>query len=111
MQFICQRVLFWENFKCCLGSGQKGAKASDPGSWGLVAKYYDQGMSTYIDHTMNGKADSLRTNDYEGFKGYSVFANYTFAKNIVGQVEWYDLESKEGSVDAETIWSQLLFTF
>ncbi len=89
----------------------KGAKASDPGSWGLVAKYYDQGMSTYIDHTMNGKADSLRTNDYEGFKGYSVFANYTFAKNIVGQVEWYDLESKEGSVDAETIWSQLLFTF
>lgn len=37
-------------------------------------------------------------------------ADYTFAKNIVGQVEWYDLESKEGSHDAETTWSQLLFT-
>ena len=84
----------------------KGAKASDPGSWGLVAKYYDQGATTYMDHTMNGKAD-----DMFGFKGYSVFANYAFAKNIVGQVEWYDLEGKDNSGDSQTIWSQLLFTF
>ena len=84
----------------------KGAKASDPGSWGLVARYYDQGVNTYMNHTMNGKADSMF-----GFKGYSVFANYTFAKNIVGQVEYYDLEEKEGSRESETIWSQLLFTF
>ena len=84
----------------------KGAKASDPGSWGLVAKYYDQGATTYMDHTMNGKADKM-----DGFKGYSVFANYTFAKNIVGQVEWYDLEEKEGNRESQTIWSQLLFTF
>ena len=84
----------------------KGAKASQPGSWGLVAKYYDQGVSTYVDHTMNGKADKMF-----GFKGYSVFANYTFAKNIVGQVEWYDLEEKEGNRESNTLWSQLLFTF
>ena len=84
----------------------KGAKASDPGSWGLVANYYDQGMTTYMDHTMNGVADKMM-----GYKGYSVFANYTFAKNIVGQVEWYDLEEKEGARESQTIWSQLLFTF
>ena len=84
----------------------KGAKASQPGSWGLVANYYDQGMTTYMDHTMNGVADKMM-----GFKGYSVFANYTFAKNIVGQIEWYDLEEKEGSRESQTIWSQLLFTF
>ena len=85
----------------------KGAKASQPGSWGLAATYYDQGASTYIDHTMNGLADSMF-----GFKGYSVTANYTFAKNIVGQVEWYDLEEKEGAErDADTLWAQLLFTF
>ena len=84
----------------------KGAKASDPGSWGLAARYYDQGANTYVNHTMNGKADSMM-----GFKGYSVFANYTFAKNIVGQVEWYDLEEKEGDRDSETLWAQLLFTF
>ena len=84
----------------------KGAKASQPGSWGLVATYYDQGATTYMNHTMNGKAD-----DMFGFKGYSVFANYAFAKNIVGQVEWYDLEEKEGSRESQTLWSQLLFTF
>ena len=84
----------------------KGAKASQPGSWGLAANYYDQGVNTYVNHTMNGKADNMM-----GFKGYSVFANYTFAKNIVGQVEWYDLEEKEGDRDSETLWAQLLFTF
>ena len=85
----------------------KGAKASQVGSWGLVANYYDQGATTYMDHTMNGVADKMG----DGFKGYSVFANYTFAKNIVGQVEWYDLEEKEGSRESNTLWSQLLFTF
>ncbi len=84
----------------------KGAKAAQAGSWGLVAKYYDQGTTTYMDHTMNGAADKL-----EGFKGYSVAANYTLAKNIVAQVEYYDLEEKEGNRDAETIWSQVVFTF
>lgn len=84
----------------------KGAKASQPGSWGLAARYYDQGVNTYVNHTMNGKADNMM-----GFKGYSVFANYTFAKNIVGQVEWYDLEEKEGDRDSETLWAQMLFTF
>ena len=88
----------------------KGAKATQPGSWGLVARYYDLGRAAYVDHTMNGYADKY---DYAdgGFKGYSVIANYAFAKNIVGQVEWYDLESKKGSNDVSTIWSQLLFTF
>ena len=61
----------------------KGAKAAKAGSWGLVAKYYDQGASTYIDHTMNGLADNELFTGDEGFKGYSVAANYTFAKNIV----------------------------
>ena len=88
----------------------KGAKAAKVGSWGLVAKYYAQGFSTYIDHTMNGYADKYASTT-EGFKGYSVAANYTFAKNIVGQVEWYDLEAKEGTKDAQTLWSQVVFTF
>ena len=88
----------------------KGAKAAKAGSWGLVAKYYDQGFSTYIDHTMNGYADEYASTT-KGFKGYSVAANYTFAKNIVGQVEWYDLEAKEGTKDAQTLWSQVVFTF
>ena len=88
----------------------KGAKAAQAGSWGLVAKYYDQGFSTYVDHTMNGYADKY-ADKTEGFKGYSVAANYTFAKNIVGQVEWYDLKDKVDDSKASTLWSQVVFTF
>ena len=52
-------------------------------------------------------------------KGYMIGANYTFAKNIVGAIEWYDLESKgvEGEdlyvpkQDMETLWAQVVFTF
>ncbi len=84
----------------------KGAKASKPGSWGLFAKYYDQAVVTYSQHTMNGLA-----NDLDGFKGYLVGANYAVAKNIVGQVEYYDLKEKESDKKAKTLWSQVVFTF
>ena len=89
----------------------KGAKASAPGSWGITAKYYDQGVATYIDHTMNGLADDALMTADEGFKGYSLVANYAVAKNIVAQVEYYDLDQKKGDKDAQTIWSQVVFTF
>ena len=85
----------------------KGAKASVPGSWGLVAKWYDQGAATYLDHTMNGDADNMC-----GFEGYGLFLNYTLAKNIVAQVEYYDLEEKQADKsEVETLWTQVVFTF
>ncbi len=90
-----------------VGLSYKGAKASQAGSWGIGAKYYDQGRTTYLAHTMNGLANSA----YTGFKGYQVYANYAFAKNIVGQVEYYDLEDKELDYKGRTLWSQLVFTF
>ena len=83
----------------------KGAKAAKAGSWGLSATYYDQGMGTVIAHTMDGVYFD------EGFKGYSVGANYALAKNIVAGVTYYDLESKETDKDAQTLWSQVVFSF
>jgi len=85
----------------------KGAKAAKAGSWGLSATYYDQGMGTVIAHTMDGVYFD------EGFKGYSVGANYTLAKNIVAGVTYYDLETKEAGkdTDAQTLWSQVVFSF
>ena len=88
--------------------GWAGAKASDPGSWGLYAKYYDQGAPTVIDHTMNGAWDKF---DGEGFKGYNVGGNVTLAKNMVATVEYYDLKGKEFDQHARTLWSQLVVTF
>ena len=72
-----------------VGLTYKGAEASEAGSWGLFANYYDLGGQTYIAHTTDAN-----TFDNDGFKGYGVGANYTFAKNIVGTVAYYDTESK-----------------
>ena len=89
--------------------GYKGAKANQVGSWGANANYYNQGVGTFVAHTMN-------TGDWgllyrEGFKGYSVGANYTLAKNIVYSLNYYDLEGKETSTDTQVLWSRLQLTF
>ncbi|WP_416182381.1 S-layer homology domain-containing protein [Acidaminococcus timonensis] len=92
----------------------KGATASKPGSWGLYGKYYDQGGATYIAHTMNGNYDAFGP---DGFKGWMVGGNLTVAKNMVAQVEYYDLKSKGDFGDYKdgdhnkTLWSQLVVTF
>ena len=93
-----------------IGLDYKGAKAAKAGTWGVFAKYYDQGVGTYLAHTMTGKYSEFGATD-DGFKGYMVGANYTFAKNIVGQVEYYDLEAKEGSKEAKTFYGHVNFTF
>ncbi len=90
-----------------VGLSYKGAEADVPNSWGIFANYYDQGGQTYIAHTTDANVfDGL------GFKGYGVGANYTFAKNIVGTVVYYDTENKkDSSDDDQRIWADLTITF
>ena len=90
-----------------VGLSFKGAQADEVGSYGLFANYYDQGAQTYVAHTTDAN-----TFDNTGFKGYGVGANYTFAKNIVGTVAYYDTESKlDSDVDDQIIWADMTFTF
>ena len=90
-----------------VGLTYKGAEASEVGSWGLFANYYDLGGQTYVAHTTD--ANSF---DGDGFKGYGVGANYTFAKNIVGTVAYYDTESKlDSNYDDQRVWADVTFTF
>ena len=88
----------------------KGAKASEAGSWGLFANYWNQGGQTYIAHTTD--ADWF---DYRGFKGYGIGANYTIDKNIVATVVYYDTEAKNKVVgqnnETEILWTELVFSF
>ena len=104
------------------GLAYKGAKASQPGSWGIYANYYDMPGLTYLDATndaYNGRMNSWKYADIEGtkddvtdgFKGYEVGANVALAKNIVAAVKYYDLESREGDLDDQAIWSEVVFTF
>ena len=91
-----------------IGLNYKGAKADEVGSWGLWAKYYDQGAETYVPGAHTTDANQFAG---EGFKGYGVCASYTFAKNIVGNVAWYDTESKTTDEDDQRIVADLYFTF
>ncbi len=86
-----------------------GAEAAKPGTWGLTAKYYDQGAGTFIAHTMDGKAMDFVN---QGFKGWSVAGNVTVAKNMIATVEYFDIKGKENSdMKAKTLWSELAVTF
>ena len=85
-----------------------GATASKPGSWGLFTKYYDQAATTTIAHTMNGRYDVFPE---EGFKGWHFGGNVTLAKNMVAQVEYFDLKGKDSDEHARTLWSQMVVTF
>ena len=94
-----------------VGLAYKGAKASKPGSWGIWAKYYDMGIGTYIAPTFEAEYKFFDSKDNGGFEGYGVGVDYTFAKNIVGQVKYYGLEAKEGSKDQDTLYAQVNFAF
>ena len=86
-----------------------GAKASKPGSWGLVGKYYNQGAGTFIAHTM--QASTWQDFTGEGFSGWMAGGYYTVAKNMVAGVEYYDLKGKESDNHDKTLWGQMLVTF
>ena len=64
----------------------KGAVASKPGSWGFLAKYYNQGNLTYVDHAV--------------------------AKNMVTRVSYFDLKGKaDNSEKAKTLYGEMIVTF
>ena len=96
-----------------IGLAYKGAKAAKAGTYGIYAKYYDQGAGTYIHHGMN--TDLANDFGAYGFKGYMVGVNYAFAKNIVAAVEYSDFDAKNNYGDKKpsdkTIWSEVVFTF
>ena len=92
-----------------IGINYKGADKNKVGSYGLFANYYDQGVGTFVAHTMYpGDWDLFAK---EGFKGYMVGGGVTVAKNMVYQLHYYDLEGKESGLDDRVIWSRLQIMF
>ncbi len=94
----------------------KGASADEPGSYGLHVGYFDQSANAFLSPTTDGfftgKKDVLNSDILsEGYKGWNVGASYALAKNIVAVVNYYDFEGKENGKDADTLFSELYFTF
>ena len=83
----------------------KGAEADQPGSYGIHAGYYDQSANAYIQPTTDAEYFA------DGYKGWNVGVSYTFAKNIVGMVNYWDMEAQTTNDDAQTIFSELYFMF
>lgn len=92
-----------------VGLNYKGADKNKPGTWGLFANYYDQGVGTFVAHTMYPGDWGYFAN--EGFKGYMVGGGVTLAKNMVYQLHYYDLEGKESGLDDQVLWSRLQIMF
>ncbi|MDY2853236.1 MAG: S-layer homology domain-containing protein [Acidaminococcus fermentans] len=107
----------WDKDGWVAGLTYGGAESDKPGSWGLLATYYDQSASTVIAHTMDGNWDTFVPGESgvtNGFKGWKVGGNLTLAKNMVAEVDYYDLKGKEGDQNgkhARTLWSQFVVTF
>ncbi len=96
-----------------VGLSYGGAKASEVGSWGVYATYSDRPFATYLLPT-NFSGYAVIPGDVEegdGYEGYEVGADVTLAKNIVAGIKYFDYESREGNKDAQTLWSQVVFTF
>ena len=90
----------------------KGAKAAKAGSWGVYAGYYDMAASTVIANGWSTSFANTLRNSNGGFEGWKAGVNYAFAKNIVGTVEYVNLDAKDDSnADDSTVWSQVVFTF
>ena len=103
-----------------VGLSYKGAKASKVGSWGLYANYSDRPGATYLQPTVfsGGYADYADGLGYlttDGYKGFDIGANVTLAKNIVAGIKYADFEGRDdkgaGTPDAQTLWTEVVFTF
>ena len=101
-----------------VGLNYRGAKASQPGSWGVYANYSDRPLATFLQPTVfsGGYADYPFTTGAEalaadGYEGFDVGANVTLAKNIVAGVKYADFDSREEGTDEQVLWSEVVFTF
>ena len=86
-----------------------GAKFTKPGSIGLQAKYYYAPAGSAVAHTMNG--GGMGDMFTQGYKGYSLNASYTLAKNMMYSIQWYDLKGRQNDDKHQTLWNELQLRF
>ena len=97
-----------------VGLSYRGAKASQPGSWGVYANYSDRPLSTFLEPTMFAGGYGIFPADMisgDGYQGFDAGANVTLAKDIIAGVKYVGVESREGDTDTQTLWSEVIFTF
>ena len=86
-----------------------GASYTKPGSWGFAAKYYHAPAGSALCHTLvGGSPMDLLT---QGYKGYSLSADYTVAKGMKYGITWSDLKGREDSKRHKVLWNEFQLRF
>ena len=84
----------------------KGAGA-EVGSFGIHAQWFDQPINCFLSPT----TDANPFVDQGGYEGFNIGFDYTLAKNVLLDVNYYDTEAKVGSADDEMLYVDVYFTF
>ena len=84
----------------------KGAKKDKPRSWGAFIAYRHLGDVSTIHPTCreNGPMNG-------GEKGFEIGVNYTFAKNILGKVQYFTGSEIYSENNVNAVWTELGFYF
>ena len=94
-----------------IGAEYKGAKNDKPGSWGIAAKYYQAPAGFFVAPGWEDSdvinLDRLR----EGAKGWWVRANWAVAKNIIADIEYWDMKGRADNCKGKTLFTALNFAF
>jgi len=80
-----------------------------PHTYSSWLKYYHQSASTYISHTMNGRADNMRGNG--GFKGWGLGINYNLPAAWTLGLEFYRLQDLQEGKRSNTVWFAVTKSF
>lgn len=85
------------------------ANSWKPYTWNGWLKYYYQPASTYLYHTMNGRADAMKV--HGGFKGFGLGAYYNLPHDWSVGIEYYALRDLDYGHSSNTIWGVLTKSF
>ena len=94
-----------------VGAEYKGAKNTKPGSWGLAAKYYQVPAGFFVGPGWEDGSSATINMAQEGSKGWWVRANYAVAKNIIADIEYWDLKGRVDDCKSKTLFTALNFAF
>ncbi len=85
----------------------KGADASEAGTYGVHAQWFDQPVNAFLSPT----TDATQFTNDGGYEGWNLGVDYTLAKNIQLCVNYYDTDSKLNNLDDQVWYSELYFFF
>ena len=94
-----------------VAASYKGAVASKPGTWGLAAKYYHTPAGFFVAPGWEDGHSATVNAAREGAKGFYVKADYTIAKNIRADIEYWDLKTRVNDAKSKTLFTALYFQF